>query len=131
VAHEQLRQLARLRIDAPDPLAQRLGLGSGRLVGQGSGGGGGGSATGSSTGGACAAAATGSMSATRKSSWRAPHDGQKRERALMRSPQLAQYLVSVPAMLALPRWYVHRNGYHFETMDGGGATRRLQRSLRS
>ena len=47
------------------------------------------------------AAATGlGGSLTRKSSWRAPQDGQNRERTLMRSPQLAQYLVSVPAISA-------------------------------
>jgi hypothetical protein len=39
----------------------------------------------------------------------------------MRSPQLGQYTVSIPAMVDLSRLAsVWRNGYHFQTMDGGG-----------
>src|SRR4051794_23792892 len=96
--------------------------------------GGGARAAGSATGGSSGAPASGSGSAsasarsssaaggsgtatgsastsgslTRKSSWRAPQDGQNRERTLMRSPQLAQNLVSVPAISPPPppcvRW---------------------------
>ena len=53
-------------------------------------------------------------SGSRNSSWLAPQDGQKRARALMRSPQLGQKLVSFKkfpfASLAL-------NGYHLRPMD--------------
>ena len=94
----------------------RLGLACAELLAAGGSGGGGGSgsasrarsssaAGGSGTAGGSAA---GAGSLTRKSSWRAPQDGQKRERTLMRSPQLAQNLVSVPAISPPPppcvRW---------------------------
>ena len=52
--------------------------------------------------GTAGGAGAGSGSLTRKSSWRAPQDGQNRERTLMRSPQLAQNLVSVPAISPPP-----------------------------
>ena len=54
---------------------------------------------------------------SRNSSWLAPQDEQKRARALMRSPQLGQKLVSFKkfpfASLAL-------NGYHLRPMDRSG-----------
>ena len=124
MAHQQSGQLAGLGVDAADALAQRLGprrlrrgrhgwergwrrlrFGLGRRRGW----------RGRRCGAARASgvAATGSGSATRKSSWRAPQAGQNRERALMRSPQLAQYRVSVPAhpgSLCRLAWVAARGG---------------------
>jgi Ca-activated chloride channel family protein len=60
--------------------------------------------------------------ATRKSSCRAPHDGQKRARALMRSPQFGQKIVS---LTALPVASVEANGYHLRPMDARASTVRL------
>ena len=51
---------------------------------------------------------------TWNSSWRAPQDGQKRARALMRVPQLGQKIVSLTWFpVASPR----ANGYHLPPMD--------------
>ena len=62
-------------------------------------------------GGVAAPAGSG---ATWNSSWRAPHDGQKRARALMRVPQLGQKTVSLTRFpVASPRG----NGYHLPPMD--------------
>ena len=73
----------------------------------------------------------GSGSLTRKSSWRAPQDGQNRDRTLMRSPQLAQTSSpSLPSRLLRPLACVGRMGwYHFEAMDGGGAKLRVLAAL--
>jgi hypothetical protein len=60
--------------------------------------------------------------ATRNSSWRAPHDGQKRARALMRSPQLGQKIVSLKVF---PLASVGGNGYHLRPMDARAWTVRL------
>ena len=52
--------------------------------------------------------------ATWNSSWRAPQDAQKRARALMRSPQLGQKMVSG---IGSPVASVEANGYHLRPME--------------
>ena len=91
-------------------------VGAGRSSSSGSAGGGAGGGTARITAsvGNVGAGRSSLSSGSRNSSWLAPQDGQKRARALMRSPQLGQKLVSFKkfpfASLAL-------NGYHLRPMD--------------